>query len=459
MKAISLDQLSRFVEDAQIHGGQLQQQVTRVTTDSRQVQPGDVFVALKGDRFDAHDFIPQVIQAGAAAVLVQRGHAFSSTGNCAVIECADSLLGLQQMARGYRAWHQPLVIGLTGSNGKTSTKDLTASILAQRYQTRATLGNLNNHIGLPLTLLSLQDGDECAVVEMGMNHAGEIRVLTDIAQPDAAIVTNIGIAHIEHLGSQDAIAWEKATLPTQVHAEGTVVLNANDPYSSVIARHCQADVLLAGVGSGDISAHDVRSHSSGTAFKLRFPDGDEVEVSLPILGTHMVANAALAAAMGWMQNVSTSEISTALSSVSISKGRMQVKRTKQSVTFIDDSYNANPDSMAAGLRALAEFHTAGRKVAVLGRMGELGDHAAEGYRKVGLAAAQLCLDEVIALGPEAAAITEAAARAGLAQVHHFSSHAEAAEHLRRTAKPADVILLKGSRSAAMETIYDLYTQA
>ncbi|HEY1048346.1 MAG TPA: Mur ligase family protein, partial [Prosthecobacter sp.] len=229
MKPIALQTLANFADGrfaAPASSPALE--VTRVTTDSRKVSPGDVFVALAGDRFDAHDFIPQVMAAGAAAVVVSRVDPAWLAAGCAVVEVQDTLVALQDMARGYRSWHQPLVVGLTGSNGKTSTKDLTALVMSLRSQTRATLSNLNNHIGVPLTLLSLGEGDECSVVEMGMNHPGEIKTLVDIALPDAAIVTNVGMAHIEFMGSQDAIAWEKGTLPANVHAEGVVVLNAND---------------------------------------------------------------------------------------------------------------------------------------------------------------------------------------------------------------------------------------
>ena len=270
--------------------------VTNVNTDSRKITAGEVFVALVGDKFDAHDFIPQVAASGAAAVVVSRINPAWGTLPCAVIEVGDTLLALQHMARGYREKHSPLIIGLTGSNGKTSTKDLTAVIMARKCQTRATVGNLNNHIGLPLTLLALREGDQCCVAEMGMNHAGEIKVLTDIAKPDAGIITNVGMAHIEYLGTQDAIAWEKGTLAANVRAGGVVVLNANDPYSELIARHCQASVSTAGVGCGDVAASNLRADATGTTFTLDF-GGEKVETRLPILGEHMVGNAALAACL------------------------------------------------------------------------------------------------------------------------------------------------------------------
>ncbi len=429
-------------------GGRL---ATKVNTDSRTISAGEVFVALVGDKFDAHDFIPQVAAAGAAAVVVSRINPAWGALPCAVIEVSDTLLALQHMARGYREQHAPLIIGLTGSNGKTSTKDLAAIIMARKCQTHATLGNLNNHIGVPLTLLALREGDACAVVEMGMNHAGEIKVLTDIAKPDAGIVTNVGMAHIEHLGTQDAIAWEKGTLAANVGAGGVVVLNANDPYTPVIARHCQASVSTAGVGCGDVSASNLRADATGTTFTLDF-GGEKVETRLPILGEHMVGNAALAACMGWRQGIAPTDIADALNHAKLTGGRVEPKIV-DGIQFIDDSYNANPDSMLAGLRTLSTLGKA-KRVAVLGRMGELGAIAQAEHCRVGEFAASLDLTAVFTVGDdEAALISAAAGRASSTlQIRHFPDHASCAARLREWLREGDVVLLKGSRAARMEQV-------
>lgn len=451
MIPVSLQTIANFA--AGTLQGDGERLVTKVNTDSRKIAPGEVFVALVGDKFDAHHFIPQVAAAGAAAVVVSKVSPDWGTLPCAVIEVGDTLLALQRMARGYRQHHAPLIIGLTGSNGKTSTKDLAAVVMARKMQTRATFGNLNNHIGLPLTLLSLGEGDACCVTEMGMNHPGEIKVLTDIAQPDAAIITNVGMAHIEHMGTQDAIAWEKGTLAAQVKRGGVVVLNANDAYSVVIARHCQGAVFTAGVGCGDVSAFDLRADATGTTFTLDF-GGEKVETRLPILGEHMVANAALAACMGWRQGIAPADVAEALNQAQLTGGRLEPK-VVNGVRFIDDSYNANPDSMIAGLRTLSALGDAkGRRVAVLGRMGELGPIAQAEHRRVGEVAGSLTLDAVFTVGgDEAALIGESARRthAGL-EFHHFSDHAICAQHLREWLREGDVVLLKGSRSARMEQV-------
>lgn len=447
MKSLDLQTLASFADGTL--SGISSVPVSRVITDSRKVQPGDLFVALKGDKFDAHDFLPQVIAAGASAVLIEKGRGAASDG-CALIEVDDTLAGLQNLARGYRSLLQPLIIGLTGSNGKTSTKDLTAIVMACRYQTRATLGNLNNHIGVPLTLLALEEADECGVVEMGMNHPGEIKTLVDIALPDAAIVTNVGMAHIEHMGTQDAIAWEKGTLPANVHGEGVVVLNANDKYSDLIARHCQATVYRAGTNAGNVRAFDLRADAAGTAFKLDFA-GEVVETFLPIIGDHMVGNAALAACMGWAHDIAPADIAEALRNAKLTGGRMETKAVR-GIQFIDDSYNANPDSMKAGLTALAALQTRGQKIAVLGRMGELGIHAVEGHRGVGTHAAELGLAAIYTVGDEAAMISEAAKAAGQAETRNFPTHEACAAHLKSILQPGDAVLLKGSRSAGMEKV-------
>lgn len=447
MKAIPLDTLLSFT-DAHVRQAAACA-VTRVLTDSRKAGPGDVFVALRGERFDAHDFVPQVAAAGAAAVVVAEVRAdWQLPAGCAVIEVSDTLAALQDLARGYRAWHQPLVVGLTGSNGKTSTKDLAAAILSRRFQTRATLGNLNNHIGVPLTLLALEEGDECAIVEMGMNHAGEIKTLVDIAQPDAAVLTNVGMAHIEHLGSRDAIAWEKATLPANVPADGVVILPAGDAYTPLIARHCQAQVLTAGLGSGDVRAFDLSATDEGTRFQLDFA-GETVDTFLPVLGEHMVGNAALAAALGWSLGVAPADIAAALASARLSAGRMQVFQSA-GVRFINDSYNANPDSVIAALRTLASG-SARARYAVLGRMGELGAIAEVEHRRVGSAAAELGLDGVFAVGTvEAAWIAEGAK--GCPLVRCFADHTACAQALRELVCEGDAVLVKGSRSSAMENV-------
>jgi UDP-N-acetylmuramoyl-tripeptide--D-alanyl-D-alanine ligase len=272
----------------------------------------------------------------------------------------------------------------------------------------------------------------------------------DIALPDAAIVTNVGVAHIEYMGSQDMIGWEKGTLPANVYGEGVVVLNANDEYTPRIARHCQALTYTAGTDAGDVRAFDLRAGAGGTTFKLDF-SGEVVETFLPVMGSHMVGNAALAACMGWAHGIAPDQIAEVLRQAKLTGGRMETK-TVNGILFIDDSYNANPDSMRAGLATLAHVNGTGQKVAVLGRMGELGSLAAVEHCRVGEYAASLGLTAVYSVGDEGALITNAARDAGQGETRNFSSHEACAAHLREILQEGDAVLLKGSRSAAMEKI-------
>ncbi len=444
MKAIDLTTVARFC-GGRLASGQGASQVTNITTDSRKVAPGDVFVAIVGERFDAHDFLPQVAAAGAAAVIVSRPP--RQPLPCTVIEVTDTLTAIQSLAREYRRWHAPFIVGITGSNGKTSTKDLAARVMARKHQVCATQGNLNNHLGLPLSILQLQEGDTCGVFEMGMNHPGEIAPLAAIAQPDAAIITNIGVAHLENMGSREAIAQEKGELAAAVPSNGLVVLNANDSFSPAIAARCIGRVIQAGLGKGDVAAHELRAGVDGTAFTLTF-GSESLEAFLPIPGEHMVGNAALAAALGWQCGIAPADIVAALADVQLTKGRLETKRIN-GVIFLDDSYNANPDSMKAGLRTLAGLDCSGRRIAVLGRMGELGSHAEAGHREVGAYAAQAGIDAVLSVGDaEASLITQAAGSIG----QHFVDHAVCAAHLKTRLRPGDLVLLKGSRSSRMEQV-------
>ncbi len=452
MRALPLSTIAQLCGGT-IRGGDATRVVTRVNTDSRKITAGEVFVALVGEKFDAHDFIPQVAQAGAAAVIVSRVDPAWSALPCVIIEAGDTLDALQKLARGYRRLHDPLVIGITGSNGKTSTKDLARAVLSRKFKVCATVGNLNNHIGLPLSILRLEEGDDCCILEMGMNHAGEIKVLTDIAEPDVGIITNIGVAHIEHLGSREGIAREKGTLAEAASPDGWVVLNANDEYTTSISARAKARIVTAGVNGGDVSAIDLKREADGTSFTLDF-GGEKVASYLPIPGEHMVGNAALAAAAGWKHGIAPDEIAAAFREVRLSGGRLETKRIR-GVTFLDDSYNANPDSMRAGLRTLAGLDGKGRRVAVLGRMGELGGHAVPEHRSLGQFAAGMDLAAVFTVGEEAALISAAALETKATLItSNFTSHDECAAHLRGYLRDGDIVLLKGSRSAGMEHVLD-----
>jgi len=425
--------------------------VTTVCTDSRALKAGDLFVALRGEKFDAHTFVAEAAKRGAAGAIVEEFPAELPPG-FAVIQVRDTLQALQRLATEYRRSLDLQVIGLTGSNGKTSTKDLTAAALGDNFQVTKTEGNLNNHIGVPLTLLRARGADQIGVFEMGMNHAGEIAPLAAMAAPEVGIITNIGMAHIEFMGSRENIAQEKGMLAEALPPSGTLILSAHDDFSESIAARTKADVVLAGIGQGEVQATELRAHPGGTKFKLQ-ADGRTAEAELSVPGEHMVRNAVLAVAAGRVFGLSLEECAVGLTKLRLTKGRLEQKLIR-GIHILDDTYNANPDSVAAALRTLASMPAVGRRIAVLGRMGELGAESEHGHRLVGEVAAQSHLDSVIGVGVEAQWITDAAWRGGVEKVVRVESTEEATKVLRDLARPGDLVLIKGSRSARMERIVE-----
>jgi UDP-N-acetylmuramoyl-tripeptide--D-alanyl-D-alanine ligase len=450
MDALTFETIAKWAE-GQLVAGAPTGTATVVCTDTRALKAGDFFVALSGENFDAHTFVAEAAKRGAAGALVSKEVGELPAG-FVVIKVADTLVGLQKLALNYRRSLPLQVVGLTGSNGKTSTKDLTAAVLGEHFQVTKTEGNLNNHIGVPLTLLRAQHRHQVGVVEMGMNHPGEIAPLAAMALPDVAIITNIGMAHIEFMGSREAIALEKGMLAEALQPSGTLILSAHDDFSASIAARTKADVVLAGIGTGEVQASDLRPHFSGTKFRLHF-DGRSVEAELSVPGEHMVRNALLAAAAGRVFGLSLEECAAGLAKLRLTKGRLEQKVVR-GIQILDDTYNANPDSMDAALRTLAGMPAAGRRIAVLGRMGELGTEAERGHRQVGESAAREHIDGVVAVGEEAEWIADAAWRGGVEKVVRVASTEEATKALREWAKPGDVVLIKGSRSAKMERIVE-----
>ena len=295
--------------------------LSRVITDSRSAQAGDLFVALRGERFDGHAFLSEVASRGVKAALVD-GACREIPAGFSVIRVPETLAGLQQLAAEYRKTLPARIVGITGSSGKTTTKDFTFSVLSQRMTGWCTSGNLNNHIGVPLTLLSGNREAQMAVVEMGMNHAGEIAPLAAMSRPEVGIITNIGVAHIEFLGSQHAIAVEKGALAAAVDVSGTVVLPAAEPFSGVIERMTDACILRAGLSCGDVQAVDVQPMENGSRFALVY-EGMRAEVELAVPGLHMVQNAALSAAAGIALGVPLEAAADGLRGMKLTKGRME----------------------------------------------------------------------------------------------------------------------------------------
>lgn len=439
-------------EIAALSGGRLSGNdgitVSRVSKDTRSIAPGDLYLALRGGNFDGNEFVAAAAQSGAVAAIVDRDAA--APAGFPLIRVDDSLAALQKLASGWRDRLSLRVAGITGSSGKTSTKELTAAVLAARFRVNKTQGNLNNHFGLPLTVLSASQADQAAVWEMGMNHPGEIAPLAAIARPDVAIVTNIGVSHIEFFGHRDGIAAEKAELIAAVHAGGAVIIPAEDDYADFLAERAgRRRVIHGGLGAADVRADALIIDERGTSFRVH-AFGDSATARIPVTGEHMVRNATLAIAAGLEFGLSLEECVAGLAEARLTGGRLEQKLIR-GVRFLDDSYNANPDSVEAALKTLAAVPAAGRRIAVLGRMGELGSHALAGYQRVGRAAA-LSAQTLVAVGPETAPLGEAARAAGLTDLYETPNTQEAARLLREITREGDVVLVKGSRSARMEQV-------
>ena len=423
--------------------------VSDICKDTRTIKSGDLYWALQGENFDGHDFVAAAAAAGAAGAVVAQDVP-GTPENFALIQVADTLTALQRLAGWYRDHLRARVVCLTGSNGKTSTKDFTASVAGTRFSVNKTEGNLNNHIGLPLTILSAKSTDQVCVWEIGMNHAGEIAPLARLARPDIGIITNIGVAHIEFLGSREAIAQEKGMLGEVLSAEDTMILPAADDFTPSLAARTQARVVLVGTPDG-LHAETLRPSTHGLDFDLVFGK-ERVATHLPVTGEHMVRNALLAVSAGLELGLSLRECASGLAATKLSARRLACLDVR-GVTVLDDSYNANPDSMEAALHALRGLPGGGRRFAVLGRMGELGGYADEGYRRVGRTAAST-MDVLIAVGSETAPLIDEAAAAGLGDVHQAGDTAEAARLLRELTRPGDAVVIKGSRAARMERVLE-----
>jgi UDP-N-acetylmuramoyl-tripeptide--D-alanyl-D-alanine ligase len=453
MNAISISQVAEFA-GADLESGNGATVVEKVSTDSRTLKPGELFVALRGENFDGHQFVDSAAESGAAGAIIESNWKGNVPSTFALLRADNSLRAYQNLAANYRRSLPLEVLAITGSNGKTSTKDFSASVLARKFRVTKTEGNFNNHVGLPRTILEAKSEHQVGVWEIGMNHPGEIAPLAEIAAPNAAIITNIGVAHIEFMGSPDAIAEEKGALAEAVGPEGTVILNADDPFSEKIAARTPAKVIFAGIERGTVRATELRQTSAGSEFTI-LEGAHRCRAQLPVPGLHMVRNALLAVAAGRAFGLLLEECAAGLGAAPLTKARLQIKDVR-GVQFIDDSYNANPDSMIAALRTLVELDADGKRIAVLGEMRELGEQLERSHAQVGEAAAHFGIDRLITIGDTAAIIAKAAEQAGLKNSFVVNSTAEAAELLAEITRPGDLVLIKGSRLAATERVIDQF---
>lgn len=432
--------------------------VNGFSIDSRTIKRDDFFIPLKGDRTDGHEFINDASSKGAKGSFVARGSS-ASIGEInpefLLIEVEDTLSALQDVSAYYRELHSVKVVGITGSSGKTTTKDLIAAVLTEHTKILKTEGNLNNEIGLPLMLLKLRPEHEVAVLEMGMRGRGEIALLARLSRPEIAVITNVGEAHIELLGSKDAIAAAKAELVQALEPKDTAVLNGDDQYLRKIGTCFGGETVFFGLGKNvTLQAKDLRLVNQGSSFLLDLPMKGSCSFYLPLPGEHNVLNALAAIGVGCLLGVDVEKIQKGLARPDLTEMRFQVLETTKGWKIINDTYNANPSSMRASLKVLGEMKAA-IKVAVLGDMLELGDISTKAHREIGSFAAGL-VDYVLAVGDEACYLAEAAkVILGSERVYYFQGKKAAAEQLKRLNLPAEtLILVKASRGIRLEDVVE-----
>ena len=425
--------------------------VTEVGIDSRRAAPGSLFIALEGARADGHAFVNDALANGAAAALVRSDAPRVAAPSVRAERTGEALL---QLAAAEREHVDAAVVGVTGANGKTSTKDLAAAVLATRLRTYASPASFNNEIGVPLTILGAPPDAEAIVVEMGARRAGDVALLSRIARPGIVVVTNVGLAHLEIFGSWDAIVAAAREPIDALAGDGVAVLNADDPVVRSFGERRRSTVLFGTSRDADVRAEGVGLDRLGRA-AFRLVSGTQREpVELSVPGEHMVSNAVAATAVGAAMGVTLAESAAALKDAAVSAWRMETFRGAGGLIIVNDAYNANPESMAAGLRAARWIAMNSRLIAVLGHMAELGPAGAREHERVGELAARLRIDHLIAVGEGAEPIARAAIREGLPSedVEVVSDPQEAADAVRARARSGDVVFLKGSRVVGLERV-------
>lgn len=451
MKPLSLATLADLAGAKWISGNG-ERVATGVGIDSRTIRPGELFVAIRGKKEDGHAHIREAAEQGAIAALVEKSLPTKGVKGFATYEVENTQLALQKMAQGYRRLLSVRVAAVTGSSGKSSTKEMLGAVLETMGRTHRTKGNLNNHFGVPLTLLGLGAEDGWAVVELAMNAPGEIGALAELAGPEVGIVTNVGWAHIEGMGTKEATAREKGALYRALPVEGLAISNADDPLEEATLEGCRARVVRVGRAAGaDYRMEEVKCEGGSTHFICAGPRG-RMAVRIPVPGAHMAMNAAQAWAAGVELGAEPKAAAGALEKVELPPGRVKLERHEQG-WLLDDSYNANPDSLLAGLQTLEDLPGEGRNVALLGAMAELGPWAEKLHEESGAAVGRRNIGLCFVVGEEAKFLVEGArAVRGGDWVRWFSRKEELIRAYGEIAQASDRILVKGSRKEGMETV-------
>lgn len=463
MLRASVETLSA-VTGGEILVGNPEVMITGLSIDSREVAPLGAFLALAGERADGHDFLQDALSAGARLLIVTRPASDLSElivkaahSGASVLRVDDAGAALDSIAQWHRSRLRCAVVGVTGSSGKTTTKDLITAALSTTLRTVATAGNRNNELGVPLTLLSAGSDCDVLVVEMGMRGSGQIARLCEIARPGFGLVTNVGTTHIELLGSQEAVASAKGELVAAIPADGTVFLNGDDAFSARLAQLAHAPVITYGISpDSDLYARDiVLDELSRPSFVLVTPQG-EVDVSLPVPGRHNVYNALAAAAVAVRLAVPLDAIAAGLAAAPTSAMRMETFVSASGVTVINDAYNANPSSMSAAIDTLAAVASQGQRVAVLGDMAELGSLSELAHFHLGEHVARTAIDVLVTVGERARRIADGARVQGMDadRIRPCATVDEAVEVLDDLLGPGDTLLVKASRVMGLEAVVE-----
>ncbi len=439
--------------DAEIKFGAAETLAGNVCTDSRQAKADDLFFAIKGEKFDGHDFLADVAAKKVAAVVIERKKLPATLPGCGVLLVEDARVALGKFAAAYRRGFDLPVIAVGGSNGKTTTKELLASVLRQKCSTLWSEASFNNDIGVPVTLLRLEKTHQAAVVEVGTNHPGELAPLVKMVGPKYGVITSIGREHLEFFGDVAGVAQEEGWLAELLPAGGKLFLNGDTEWSDRIAARTKAGVVRVGFGEkNDWRAVKPRLDKSGVTFQLVAQDqAFSGEYRVNLLGRHQVGNALFAIAIGAELGLKHAEIQRGLTECQPAKMRMQYWEAN-GVRVLDDAYNANTDSMIAALETLCDLPLQGRRVAILGDMGEQGTHSESAHTEVGRHAARLGIGQLFAIGKMGAVTARAAREAGLTRVIEFTDVEAAVVAVKKFLKTGDVVLLKASRSARLERI-------
>ncbi len=446
------------VAGGRVVSGNADQRIERWSIDSRSVAPGDMFVAIRGERFDGHDFAAAAIGRGASGLVVEATRTAGFGDGRLVIAVQDTTRALQDVAREVRRRSGAQVVAITGSAGKTTTKELAANFLSARFSVFRNKGNLNNHIGLPLSLLELRARPDVAVVELGMNHAGEIRTLVGIAEPDVRVWTNVGDAHLGFFASADRIADAKAEILEGARPADRLIVNADDERIMSRVKTFAGRTLTFGLSErADVRASAVEHRGlDGMRADVSTPSGN-ARVTTPLLGLGNLLNVLAAAAVAIGYGVSIDEIAARAAELKPATHRGELLRLPGGITLIDDSYNSSPSALLRALEIVKAATGSARKTAVLGEMLELGDHAAGLHERCGRAAAEAGLDVLIAVGGDAAArLADAARAAGMPEsaVSYVRTSDEAAEVALQKIRPGDLVLVKGSRGVRTDIVVD-----